>query len=211
MARKDYKYHFIYKTVNKMNGKYYIGMHSTNNLDDEYLGSGQMLWHSIKKYGKENFSKEILEFLPDRKALNEREEQIVNKEIVSDPLCMNLRTGGQKSPGTYGKKYSDESRKKMSEWKRPDDLGEKISKKLKGKKLTDKHAENIRKGKLGTTYTEEHCENIAKKLRNVPKSETAKLNMRKPQTKITCPYCKKEGGISSIKRWHFDNCKYRHN
>lgn len=30
-------------------------MHSTDNLDDGYVGSGKRLWNSIKKHGKENF------------------------------------------------------------------------------------------------------------------------------------------------------------
>jgi len=30
-----------------------------------------------------------------------------------------------------------------------------------------------------------------------------------PQEKVKCPYCPKEGGISNMKRWHFDNCKFK--
>ncbi len=89
------KFHYIYKTICLVTGKYYIGMHSTDNLQDGYKGSGKVLWYSIRKYGKENHSVEILEFVSDRKLLILREEEIVTKEIVSDPMCMNIREGGK--------------------------------------------------------------------------------------------------------------------
>lgn len=91
---KGKKHHFIYKTTNLINGKYYIGMHSTNNLKDGYLGSGKKLRSSINKYGVENFKCEILEFLTDRDSLVKREKEIVNEELLKDPYCMNLMCGG---------------------------------------------------------------------------------------------------------------------
>jgi hypothetical protein len=91
---KAKKYHFIYKTTNLINSKYYIGMHSTNNLEDGYLGSGKKLRRSINKYGVENFKCEILEFLTDRDTLAKREKEIVNEELLKDPNCMNLKEGG---------------------------------------------------------------------------------------------------------------------
>lgn len=95
MARKEKLYHFIYKTTNLVNKKFYIGMHSTDNLDDGYLGSGNRLRHSIRKYGEENFRFDIIEFLSDRSSLKEREKKLVNENLLKDPLCMNLMVGGE--------------------------------------------------------------------------------------------------------------------
>ena len=69
-------------------------MHSTSNLEDGYIGSGKRLWYSIKKYGRENFKMEILEFLPDRSSLKLREKEVVNSDLLKEELCMNLKEGG---------------------------------------------------------------------------------------------------------------------
>lgn len=95
MARKEKKYHFIYKTTNILSGKYYIGMHSTDNLEDGYLGSGTRLRYSINKHGKENHVREILEFLPSRETLKEREKEIVTLNEIAKKECMNLTVGGE--------------------------------------------------------------------------------------------------------------------
>ena len=85
MARK-FKYYFVYKTTNILNNQFYIGMHSTNNLNDGYLGSGIRLRRSIRKYEIDNFKFEILEFLPDHGSLKEKEKQLVNEDILKDPI-----------------------------------------------------------------------------------------------------------------------------
>ena len=92
---QNQKYHYIYKTTCNITSRYYIGMHSTNNLEDGYLGSGKRLQYSIIKHGKENHSKEILEFLETRELLKEREKEIVNEELIHDINCMNLVVGGE--------------------------------------------------------------------------------------------------------------------
>jgi group I intron endonuclease len=94
MPRKEYTHHFIYKVTNIINNKFYIGMHSTNNLEDGYLGSGDRIKRSINKYGKENFKFEILEKFTNRELLKEREKELVNEDLLRNILCMNLVLGG---------------------------------------------------------------------------------------------------------------------
>ena len=95
------KYHYIYK-VTRFDGKYYYGMHSTDNLDDGYKGSGTLLWRSYKKHGIEKHIFEIQEHWFTREDLKLREKELVNEEMLKDPMCMNLRLGGEggwNSPG----------------------------------------------------------------------------------------------------------------
>ena len=88
------KYHFLYKTTNLINGRFYYGMHSTDDLQDGYVGSGTYLKRSINKYGKDNFHLEHLVFFETREALVEAEKQLITTAQVSDLDCMNLKPGG---------------------------------------------------------------------------------------------------------------------
>jgi hypothetical protein len=95
------KYHYIYKTTNTVNKKYYVGKHSTDDMDDGYLGSGKAFTRVIRKYGKEVFVKEILSFENNSDELNIKEIEIVNESLVNDPLSYNIALGGQ--GGNLGK------------------------------------------------------------------------------------------------------------
>jgi hypothetical protein len=88
--RRSMKFHFIYKTTNTLTGKFYVGMHSTNTLSDGYFGSGVYLRRSLRKYGKENHTMEILEIFPNRELLVAREAVVVSEELLQNPFCMNL-------------------------------------------------------------------------------------------------------------------------
>ena len=93
MPRKQKQYHYIYKTTNVLTNKFYVGMHSTDNLEDGYIGSGKRLWYSIRKYGKENHKCEILEFLSSREELKNREAEIVNEDFVKSPTTDDMEKG----------------------------------------------------------------------------------------------------------------------
>lgn len=69
-------------------------MHSTDNLEDGYMGSGKAIKFSIKRYGKENHRVEILEIVENRELLAERERAIVTLSKVKNGKCMNLKVGG---------------------------------------------------------------------------------------------------------------------
>lgn len=94
MPRRQKKYHYIYKTTCLVTGKFYVGMHSTDDLEDGYLGSGKILGYSIAKHGRENHKRDIIEMCQNREALKLREKDIVNETLLADPLNINLKYGG---------------------------------------------------------------------------------------------------------------------
>ena len=94
MQRADKRnYHYIYK-ITRDDGYYYLGMHSTDNLEDGYFGSGKRITRSIKKHGLSKHTKQILEFCSSRQLLKEREKQLLTEDIRNDLLCMNIAPGG---------------------------------------------------------------------------------------------------------------------
>ena len=80
-------HYIIYKTTNKINGKFYIGKHQTNDIDDGYMGSGKLLKRAIKKHGIENFVKEILHVFDNEADMNAKEKELVVISEQSYNLC----------------------------------------------------------------------------------------------------------------------------
>lgn len=109
------KFNYLYKTTNLINGKFYIGVHSTDRINDKYIGSGKLLKRAIEKYGRENFKREILYWFDNLEDMYEMEKQIVNEEFVKDKNNYNLSIGGGlcilygESNGFYGKKHKKET------------------------------------------------------------------------------------------------------
>ena len=94
-------YNYIYLITNKIDEKIYIGQHQTNNLDDGYMGSGLRIKRAIKKYGKENFTKEILAYTDTQEKLD-----FLEKFYIKKYKALDLNIGYNIAPGgTAGKTY----------------------------------------------------------------------------------------------------------
>lgn len=158
-------YHYIYKTTCIITERYYIGMHSTDDIDDGYIGSGTRLWHSIKKYGKENHKCEILEFLPDRKSLRNKEIEIINEELIRDPQCMNIMKGGDGNwdhVNKNGKGYWSGMAGNM-----PQHFCDAISKGRMGIKLSEEHKQHLsecQRGEKNHWYGKHHTDETKQKI-----------------------------------------------
>lgn len=157
-------FYTIYKITNKINGKIYLGKHQTRNIEDNYYGSGKLIKDAIKKYGKENFEKEILFVFDNEKDMNRKEKDLITEEFVSKNDTYNLGVGGEGGPHFKGKTHSEETKliisqhSKDQQWdadrkekisinntKTNKSRGEKNSAALYGKPKTDAHKENISK------------------------------------------------------------------
>lgn len=115
---KEYKYYFIYRTTNLINGKIYIGVHFTNNILDNYLGSGKVFKSALLKYGKENFNREILYRFQNRQQAFFCESIIVDKAFIERSDTYNTSLGGRAGTGMLGKTHSNKARKLISEKQR---------------------------------------------------------------------------------------------
>lgn len=98
-------FYTIYRIKNILNDRYYIGAHVTDNLEDGYMGSGDLIELAIKKHGRENFTKEYLFFALNEEDMYWAEEQLVITRKI-DPQSYNKIPGGIKPPINYGNKHA---------------------------------------------------------------------------------------------------------
>ena len=144
----------IYVTVNKINGKKYIGQHKCSDESDNYLGSGKVLLAAIEKYGRENFKRYTLYVAETKEELDEKEVEFIslfnathrddyyniNEGGNANRMCGENNTmygrRGELAPG-YGRVYTEEEKEIM----RQRILGEKNP--MYGKHLTEEHKEKI--------------------------------------------------------------------
>lgn len=84
--------HYVYKTTNIVTGKIYVGMHSTEYIFDEYLGSGSLFQLDYNKWGKSNYKKEILKEFSTRKKAEAYEKMKLNQQFVDSMKTLNIST-----------------------------------------------------------------------------------------------------------------------
>lgn len=92
----------VYKITNNLNGKIYIGCHKTYDINDSYMGSGNNIKLAIKKYGIEQFSKDILYIFDNSDDCYKKEAEIVNEEFVKRTDTYNMHPGGNRGPISTG-------------------------------------------------------------------------------------------------------------
>lgn len=120
----DKKIMYIYKIINLVNGKIYVGQHSSN-TNRYYMGSGSELKKAKKEYGTHNFKMEILEEYRghSRKELSELEIKWIKKLDATNPEIgynrLKAGNGGYISREWYdnriGRKHTEEEKRKISE------------------------------------------------------------------------------------------------
>ena len=151
------KMHYVYVTTNLINGKQYVGDHTLNNKRDSYLGSGILIKHAIKKYGVNNFHKQILEYFDTKQEAFDAQEKYIKSFNTLVPNGYNVEPKGglyvgRKNPefGEFNKTrvYTEEHLKKCSQTL----INLNISR--KGKSLSEEHKKNISKGLQAATLSE---------------------------------------------------------
>lgn len=162
------QYYLVYETRNLINNIKYIGSHSTFNLNDGYLGSGNLFREALKEFGKQNFKREIIALLPNRKIMLDTEKSYCTRLNLKDNINYYNKTN--KGIGyIFGRKHDYPMPEEEKHKRRLIRLGIKLSpetckkisllkqgnKNMLGKTHSQKTKDKIRNSKIGIPYTEE--------------------------------------------------------
>lgn len=206
-------YYFIYKTTNIVNQKIYIGMHRANILNDAYLGSGKLLLRAIKKYGKENFKREILFTFSNERDMVEKEMELVTEEFCRRNDTYNVMPGGnwgskdRNNLSFEGRSHSNETKTHLRNislgTKRSEDVRKRLSDSSWAKREPNAQKEHARRAG-SYAKSDVHKERISLALRG---RRGSSINLGVKKKTVECPKCHKHIAKHVANRWHFDNCK----
>jgi hypothetical protein len=198
-------FYLIYKITNKIDGKIYIGSHKTKNIDDNYMGSGKYLNHAYKKYGLENFIKEILFVYDNANDMYAKEAELVNNDFLAEANTYNLKKGGfggfdyinKSKKNLYGMNgrlgYGGENLKKGWNRIKSEEENKKISNTLRKKYLTGERKPAF----LGKVHSEKTKKIIGEK-------NSINQTGRKNSQYGTCWVTHKKLGNKKIKKEEID-------
>lgn len=161
-------YGYIYKATNLINGKIYIGQHRKPSFDKKYLGSGKHLKYAIKKYGKNNFKCEILEYCSSLEELNSREIYYIKENKSQDRnIGYNITNGGNQISVTpsIAKKLSEKQKQNFNDPIKGEKLRLILSKANKGKKLSEEHINKLKEVNHNRVRTKEERDKKSKSLK----------------------------------------------
>lgn len=106
----------IYKTTCLINGKIYIGQRTKKFRTDGYLGSETLISLAINKYGKENFTKELLRECSSQKELDRWEQiYIIKHKSFNKYIGYNILKGSSNEFGCGSPMLIPEVAKKCSD------------------------------------------------------------------------------------------------
>ena len=137
--------YYIYRITNLINGKTYIGQHKYKKLNDSYMGSGIYLAKAKKKYGIENFKKEILVFnILKKEHIDLLEKTFIasEREKVGARNCYNIAKGGEGGNGGNNKGHIPWNKGKKGLQTPPN----------KGIPLTEEQKKNLSKVRKGLQW-----------------------------------------------------------
>jgi group I intron endonuclease len=162
----------IYKITNLINGKIYVGQDSKNNPN--YFGSGLYLKKAFKKYGKNNFKKEIIEYCTSKEELDDKEIFYIKKFNSCDlRIGYNISIGGTGGPNFKNRKHNEKTKEKLRDiWiKKKKDInfihpliGFKHSEETK--KMYSINRKGKLSGKKNPMYGKKHSEESKKNMSN---------------------------------------------
>lgn len=146
---------YIYCTTNLINDKKYIGQH--NGKKNYYLGSGKTILKAIKKYGKNNFKKEILCNCNSIEELNIMEDYYIEYYNARESdLFYNIGKGGSNPLIGLGRKKG---------YKVTNETKEKLRIAHTGKKLSKEHCIKIGLNKKGKSFFKDKKHSIESKIK----------------------------------------------